>query len=211
MATLKSGPQQPSALTAQKPKAQVLEDDEDIIRTLGLDWTSERTKCYLEGVPRFYPKRLQVNELPIPVGTYCAETWKIKQYWEEAWDNLPYADKRIGKTSGRRIQVVDRSNFQHVIRRGDSGLFFDEATKELVFARLPGMVRDSAILEAMNEVCKSAARVRRGDRVSPHGKPLARTWSYANLTSATTLAFWLPSVTRADREMSANPPLPEAS
>ncbi|KIW69167.1 hypothetical protein PV04_05060 [Phialophora macrospora] len=178
MATLKSEPQQPSAQIAQNPNAPVLKDDEDIIRTLGLDWTPERTKRYLEKVTP---------------DLYCAETEKIKQYWEEAWENLSYADKRIGKTSGRRIQVVERSNFQHVIRRGESGLFFDEATKELVFARLPRVVSDSVILEAINEVCKSAARERRGDRrVRP----------------------WLSDFGRLHvrfAEIPANPPSPEAS
>ncbi|EXJ59979.1 hypothetical protein A1O7_04127 [Cladophialophora yegresii CBS 114405] len=170
MATFGSGrgltreAQQAPEKTSRKPQPQVLQDDKDIIHALGLDWTPDDTMRYLEKVPRFYLRRLQVNELPVPVGVYCAESETIKQHWEEAWEDLPYADKRIGKTSGRQIQVIHRSRFAHIIRRGESGLFFDEATQELVFARLPRIVRDDAILKAMDEVCKGAARERRGDR-----------------------------------------------
>ena len=158
--------------TSPQSIAQVLLDDADLIQTLGFDWTSEQTHAYLEKIPKHFVKRLANHEMPVPQGVWCAEDQKTKDEWDEVWEKARFADIRKGKKSGnkktvesaKRTEVIDRSKFAHVVRRGESGLFFDQDTKELVFLKLTGMVASREILEAMNSVCKAAARERRNVR-----------------------------------------------
>ncbi len=154
-----------------KPTKRVILNDADLIRALGLDWTVEQTEAYLEAkVPKYYVSRLDRNEMPVAPKVWYAESDEVKKEWEEFWKDAPYADSRINKKAGRKtarkIEVLDRSKFKHVLRRGEYGRFYDDKTKELVFVRLPNIVESKEVLEMINHVCKRAVRERRGDRVS---------------------------------------------
>ena len=152
--------------------AQVVLDDAELIAALGLDWTPEMTEAYLEGITKYYVKRLTNDGPPVPRGVFCAKDIETKTEWDAAWEEAQFADNRVGKEgktkttdAARRIEVVDRAAFPHNIRRSESGLFYDQDTIELVFLRLPNMVKSDEILVDMNEVCKAAVRERRNVRV----------------------------------------------
>ncbi len=149
-------------------------DDPDLRDTLGLNWTPEHGKNWLtESVSVHRVKRISNKEIFPPENVFWAENDKAKQDWEEAWKDCPLADSRKGNKGARkdpaeerRIVVEDRSRFKHVLTRGKAGIFLDDDTDEVVFARLPNIIQHRELLEAINDICKKVAKENRCDRVS---------------------------------------------
>ncbi|KAJ9604124.1 hypothetical protein H2200_011647 [Cladophialophora chaetospira] len=162
------------ANTSDNTRPELIHDDPDLIRALGLDWTPEQTQDYLSGIKVFKVKRLAEDQVKPTPGVFWAEDEKAKEDWSQNWDGIPLAedrDKRKGKEGQklspedvRKIEVVGRDVFPYILKRGDAALFYDEDSGDLVFARLPNTVKNKEILAAITDVCKKTARERRGNR-----------------------------------------------
>lgn len=150
-------------------------DDPDLRAHLGLNWTAEVGKNWLtENVSVHRVKRLADKEIFPPANVFWAENDKAKKDWEEAWKDCPLADSRKGKggkkdpAEERQIVIEDRARFRHVLKRGMAGIFVDDDSNEVVFARLPNIIKHKELLDSINDICKKVARENRCDRVSDH-------------------------------------------
>ncbi|RYO90205.1 hypothetical protein DL762_002814 [Monosporascus cannonballus] len=99
-----------------------------------LNWTPEERDEYISNIKVVDLPRL---EEPYPINNFfTAGTPKTKRkWWDACWKERPLADPRYNKGQRRAIINLDKSRLRYVIKQGESVIFRNADTKELVLER----------------------------------------------------------------------------